>query len=125
LKISKKITARILSMFDEDKDNAQTESKINEVIYAIDGCLDECILIDSDESKMLSQTLELARFQKVLLHESFDKSILRRTAWRRKISGIDSVCVQTVEIFSSSPDRNWMSGFTLVKTSVTFGANND
>jgi hypothetical protein len=112
-------------MFDEDKDSAQTESKINEVIYAIDGCLDECILIDSDESKMLSQTLELARFQKVLLHESFDKSTLRRTSWRRKISGIDSVCVQTVEIFSSSPDRNWMSGFTLVKTSVTFGANND
>ena len=111
-------------MFDDDKNSAIADSKLNEVIYAIDGCLDECILIESDESKTLSQTLELARFQKVLLSNEFDETVLRKTAWRRNISGIDSLCVQTIEIFSSAPERNWLSGFTVVKTSVTFGANN-
>lgn len=112
-------------MFDDnDKDDSST-NKLNEVIYAVDGCLDECILIEADESKTLCQTLELARFQKVLLSDEPDTTVIRRSAWRRNISGIDSLCVQTIEIFSSAPERNWLSGFTLVRTSVTFSANND
>jgi len=112
-------------MFNGDDKDGLSANKLNEVIYAIDGCLDECILIEADESKTLHQTLELARFQKVLLSDEPGKTVLRRSAWRRNISGIDSLCVQTVEIFSSAPERNWLSGFTLVRTSVTFSANND
>ncbi|MBT7752933.1 MAG: hypothetical protein HN733_00550 [Gammaproteobacteria bacterium] len=112
-------------MFDDGGKDDLSANKLNEVIYAIDGCLDECILIEADEFKTLSQTLELARFQKVLLSGEYDTTVIRHSAWRRNISGIDSLCVQNIEIFSSAPERNWLSGFTLVRTSVTFSANND